>query len=128
MKVKIIIYIILLTGTSAGFYYYYQYNYVETLMLSEILGKTDNNMTNIAVNLFDFNTGLTRHDLIQLESKKDYWLKRTSEVDSIMDPTIKQDETEKLINEMLEDPTMKKIFKGTLSKTSDFVGEILKGL
>lgn len=128
MKAKIIIFIILITGTSAGSYYYYQYNYVETLMLSEIVGKTDNNLANIAINLFDYDTGLTRHDISQLKSKKEYWMKRTNEVDSIIDPAIKQEETEKLLDEMLEDPTMKKIFKGTLSKTSDFIGEILERL
>jgi hypothetical protein len=128
MRIKVIIIGILGTCLAAGSYFYYQYNYVQTLMLSEIVGKTDNSLANIAVNIFDFDTGLTRHDISQLKSKKDYWLKRTNEVESIVDPTLKQEESLKLINEMLEDPTMKKIFKGTLTQSSGLLNQILSSL
>lgn len=128
MRIKVIIIGLIVTSLTAGSYFYYQYNYVQTLMLSEIVGKTDNSLANIAVNIFDFDTGLTRHDISQLKSKKDYWVKRTNEVESITDPTLKQEESLKLIDEMLEDPTMKKIFKGTLTLSSDLLDQILSSL
>lgn len=115
MKAKIIIFIILITGTSAVSNYYYQYNYVETLMLSEIVGKTNDNLTNIAVNLFDFDTGLTRHDISQLNDKKDYWLSRIKEVEAIQDTDQKTQASTQLLSEMMEDPVLKKICSGILN-------------
>ena len=70
MKTKIIVFILLLSTVSVGSFFYYRYNYINTLMLSEIAGKTDDNLTNIAVSLFDFDTGLTRNDIKRLKSNK----------------------------------------------------------
>lgn len=122
---KILLIILLISGASLGSYFGYQHYYVETLKLSEIVGHTDDSLTNIAVNFLDFDTGLTRHDLHEIEYSKDYWLKRMKDVESMQDLDLKAKENEKLLAELMEDPTMKKIFKGTLSKTSDFMKEIL---
>lgn len=122
---KIFLIILLISGTSAGSYYYYQHTYVDTLMLSEIVGHSDDSWTNIAVNFLDFDTGLTRHDINRLKSSKDYWLKRIQEVDAIQDIELKTKENGILLAEMIDDPTIKKILKGTFAKTSDFIVKIL---
>lgn len=70
-------------GASLGSYLGYQHYYVETLKLSEIVGKTDNNLMNIAVNFLDFNTSLTRNDIKRLKNKKDYWIGRMKEVENM---------------------------------------------
>ena len=67
MKIKLL-FIIFLSGILAiGGFYYYHHNYVDTLMLSEIVGRTDSPTVNIVIELADFNTGLTRHDIYQLK-------------------------------------------------------------
>ncbi len=95
-------------------------------MLSDIITDTKDDWTKIAVGLLDFDTGLTRHDLSQLYSKKDYWLKRINEVDNIIDPNIQAKESEKLLAEMMDDQAIKKIIKGSFTQTSEFIKEILR--
>lgn len=110
MKLKLIIVILLAGGlSSGGGYYYYQYYYVETLMLSEVVGHTSNDVVNILVNMADFDTGLTRHDINYLKSNKDYWINRMNEVNAITDPELKEQANIKLIADMMENPTMKKV-------------------
>lgn len=111
MRTKLIIVIVVAVGLSVGSYFYYQYNYVKTLRLSEVVGKTENDIVNILVNLGDFDTGLTRHDLSKLQSQKDYWINRMNEVNAIADPELQQQANIKLIADMMEDPTMKKVCK-----------------
>lgn len=125
MKIKIILVVFLVVIISTTLFFYYQYYYEQTLMLSEIVDTSDNPKLSIVTNLFDFDTGLTRHDIHRLESSKEYWIKRINEVEQISDSTIKQIENEKLIAEMLEDPTMKKLVKGIVSRGFEFVLSIL---
>lgn len=80
-------------------------------MLSEIISKTDDNLTNIAVNLFDFDTGLTRHDINHLKNNKDYWIARIKEVEAIDDPDCKAKANTQLLSDMMDDPTLKKLTK-----------------
>lgn len=115
MKVKIIIIFLVVGGLSIGGYYYYEHNYIETLMLSEIVGHSDNPMVNILVNAGDFDTGLTRHDIKQLKDNKDYWLARIQEVNAIENSDLKQQASIKLLSDMMEDPTLKKILSGVLT-------------
>ena len=126
MKTKLIIVFLLVGAIAIGGYFYYNHNYVKTLMLSEIVGKPENDFVRLLVNLGDFDTGLTRHDLSQLYSKKDYWLKRINEVDNIIDPNIQAKESEKLLAEMMDDQAIKKIIKGSFTQTSEFIKEILR--
>lgn len=114
MKLKIIILVLIVGGLIIGGYYYYHHNYVDTLMLSEVVGPTDNPGINIAVSLADFDTGLTRHDIKVLKEKKDYWLGRIQEVDAIGDPNQKEQANLKLLSDMMEDPVLKKICSGVL--------------
>ena len=119
MKIKLIVIIVLAGTLSIGGYYYYKHNYIDTLMLSEIVGKTENPTINILVNLGDFNTGLTRHDIKQLKDNKAYWLGRIQEVDAIGDPDQKEQASLKLLSDMMNDPVLKKICNGILNLGSD---------
>jgi hypothetical protein len=96
----------------AGYAYYHRY--VDTLMLSEIVGRTGEPLGDILINLFDFDTGLTRKDLHNLAAKSDYWVARIRQVESIPDPGQKRLENEKLMAEMLQDPSMKKVVRKSL--------------
>lgn len=115
MKAKVIVLIIIILCVSIGSYSYYSYNYVKTLLLSEIVGRTDNASINLAVNLFDFDTELTRHDLNQLKDNKDYWISRIKEIDTIQNSDQKQQASIQLLSDMMEDPVLKKICSGILN-------------
>ena len=109
MTKGLIISLLTVLSMSAGGYYYYNYRYVETLMLSEIVGHNEDPLVNIIVSLGDFDTGLTRNDIQHLEANKDYWISRFDEVDGIVDPDMKDQAMTQLLSDMLEDPVMKKI-------------------
>jgi hypothetical protein len=126
MKVKLIIIILIAGGLLVGGYLYYQYNYVKTLMLSEIVGKTDNDVVNILVNLSDFDTGLTRRDLKKLKSQKEYWINRMNEVNNITNPELREQANLKLISDMTQDPTMKKVCKIITVKGFGFAVNMLE--
>ncbi len=106
--------IVLISGLMAVIIYYH-HNYIETMMLSDIVSHTNNPSLNIVVSLVDFDTGLTRHDIKVLEEKKDYWLGRIQEVDAISDPDQKEQASLKLLSDMMEDPVLKKIGSGILN-------------
>ena len=89
-------------------------------MLSEIVGEQDNLIVNIMVNLGDFDTELTRYDIHHIKSSKDYWIKRIQDTMEINDPELKAKESEKLLNEMMEDKSMKKVCKVILSQGFTF--------
>lgn len=125
MKLLKIFSVVLLV--SAGSFYFY-HTYIDTLMLSEIIGKSQNSVLNISVSLFDFDTGLTRHDIDHISSTKDYWIKRINEVETINDVEERSKANEKLLAEMLDDPTMKKVCKGLLIKGTDLTKALLGAL
>ena len=126
MKIKLIIIIVLASAFSMGGYYYYKHNYVDTLMLSEILGKTTNPMINTLVNLGNFDTGLTRHDIKQLQNNKEYWLTRIKDVGAIENPDLKMQATTQLLSDMMEDPILKKICSGLLNLGSGVTFVVIK--
>jgi hypothetical protein len=95
----------------AGGALFYNYYFVRTLMLSEVIGKTDNPKITILCNLFDFNTGLTRYDVNHIEGKAYYWEKRIIRVNSINDQQKRAIESEKLVAEMMKDPMIKKVLQ-----------------
>jgi len=128
MKIKLIIIIFLFASAITGGGYYYHHNYVETLMLSEIVGHTDNDIVNILVNLGDFDTGLTRHDISNLKTNGNYWINRMNEVNAIADPALQEQANIKLMADMMEDPTMKKVCKIITAKGFEFSINILENL
>jgi len=125
---KTFLILLLISGTSLGSYFGYRHYYVETLKLSEIVGHTDDSLTNLAVSLMDFDTGLTRNDLNKIKSSKEYWIKRLQDVEIIHTPELKAQEYEKILKDLMDDPTMSKIVKGTFAKTSEFLVMILNKL
>lgn len=126
MRVKIILVILLLTTALASSYYYYKYNYISTLMLSEIVGETDNMFANLAINIFDFDTGLTRHDIKQLNDKKDYWITRINELEEIQDADQKQQATIQLFADFFDEPAIKKIKSKLIALSPDTILELIK--
>ena len=114
--------IILLASIAAlSTYFGYQYYCVQTLQLSEVVGHTDNSFANIAINFLDFDTGLTRNDVRRLKNNKDYWIGRMKEVENIHDSDQKIQANAKLLSDMMEDPTMKKVCKIIASLGFGFV-------
>ena len=128
MNIKIIFIVLTAGGLSIGGYYYYEHNYVDTLLLSEIVGHSENPVVNILVNLGDFDTGLTRYDIRQIESNKDYWINRIKEVEAIQDPDLKAQANTQLLSDMMEDPTMKKVYKNIISKGLGFTLDFMTAL
>ena len=105
MSNKTIIFITFLIVSLCAFYYFF----IDTLTISEIAGKQKNAKATIFLNLFDFDTGLTRYDVYRLAQKSEYWDARMKQVYSIQDPNRRNIEHEKLLAEMMEDPAFKKI-------------------
>lgn len=100
---------LLIMATLSGFACYYFF--VDTLMLSEITGKTNVPVADIFINLLDFDTGLTRYDIHNLAKKSGYWNMRIRQVESIQNPDKRKSEEEKLTAEMMQDPSIKKIVR-----------------
>lgn len=119
--------IIILTTTlfATGGVYLYHYEYMQTLMLSEIVGETDEPLVNIAASVFDFDTGLTRHDLNEIMNSKDYWIERMQYVESINEQELYNAEMAKLLHDMMKDPHYKKLADLILSVGFDVSSEIL---
>jgi len=126
MKTKLIILVFVSVSIITGGYFFYTHNYVETIMLSEIVGHSENDVVNIFVNLGDFDTGLTRHDLSRLKSNKDYWIDRIKEVETTSDPQLREDANIKLLADMMDDPTMKKVCQIISVKGLGFLANILE--
>ncbi len=122
---KFLVSVILVLIISLGGYLFYKHEYVDTLMLSEILGKSDKPIENFLTDVFDFDTGLTRHDLKILKKRKDYWKERMNDVTEINDPSQQANEMAKLYEEMKEDEVMSKILDKASEKTSKLAGTIL---
>lgn len=108
--------------------YSYYYFFVGTLTISEIVGSTNNPTADILVNFFDFDTGLTRYDIYHLKSKSDYWNMRMREVSSMQDPQVRAIENEKLMAEMMRDPSMKKIVRKIFAFGGKSVMAILEAI
>jgi hypothetical protein len=107
-SVKIIALVIAVGVPSGSLYWYY---FEDTLMLTEIIKEPENPRATIFLNLMDFDTGLTRYDIRNLASKSRHWEARIKEVEAIRDPQRRAFEQEKLMAEMMQDPSFKKIAK-----------------
>lgn len=126
--VKIVFSLLLIALLVGGGFRYYQYEYVETLMLSEIVGKSDKPIENFLTDVFDFDTGLTRHDVEQIGKRKDYWNRRMEEVTGIADSEKQAEELARLYNEMSEDESMKKLRDKVIEKGGDITRLVLDAL
>ena len=106
----------------------YWYFFVDTLTLSEVIGEDVDSKAGIFMNLFDFDTDLTRYDVRNLKSKAPYWEKRFREIDSLSDNTRRKRERDKLMAEITKDSAMKKIVNKTSGFGVDAVLAILNGM
>lgn len=104
------------------------YVFTDTLSFSQLVGKTNSPTATIFINLFDFDTGLTRYDVYNLKSRAPYWEKRMQQVASINDPTQRQIENEKLLAEMMQDPPFKKIARNFFGLSGKSALAVLKGI
>lgn len=109
----------------SGGVYLYHHEYRQTLMLSEIIGDTDEPLVDIAVTAFDFDTGLTRHDIKEIIKSKDYWLERIQKVESINDQELYNAEMQLLLSDMMKDPHYKKLADIIISFGFEVSAEIL---
>jgi hypothetical protein len=107
------------------FYWFY---FIDTLKLSQITGKPANPIASIFINVIDFDTGLTRYDIANLSGKSEYWKRRIQEVNAIQDPERKNIANTKLLAEMMDDPSMKKIMKKLAGFGMDAVSSILQAV
>ena len=126
--IKSLFILLLLAALAGGGYWYYHREYVETLMLSEIVGKSDKPFENFLTDVFDFDTGLSRHDIKQIRKRKDYWLQRMDEVVETADPEKRANEMAILYEEMSEDKSMKKLRDKVKEKGLDVAGLVLDAL
>ncbi|MBU1152563.1 hypothetical protein KKB84_01105 [bacterium] len=106
--------------------FFYWYYFIDTLKLTEITGTPDNAVAGFFVNLINFDTGLTRYDIHNLSRKSEYWQKRINDVMSIQSPEKRNIENQKLLAEMMEDPSIKKIAKKFMSFGTEAVLSILQ--
>lgn len=112
--------VLLLAGTCAAWYLF-----VDTLSLRELSGKPSGSIETILVNIFDFDTGLTRYDVYRLRSRAPYWQRRINEVEGIRDLRKRDEEQKRLLAEMMEDPVLKKMTRGVLGFGSQAVFSLL---
>ena len=86
------------------------YVFLDTLMVSEIVGRDTDTLETILITIFDFDTGLSRYDVYRLKSKETYWLELMSELSMTDDSRAKR----MIIAEMMQDPSMRKVIKKLL--------------
>jgi len=81
------------------------------LEFSEINGNDTSSEVNILVNLFDFDTRLTRYDIFRLKSNTHNWENRLEEIDSISDSAKRDSEYKRVIEDMMADSSKKKNYQ-----------------
>lgn len=102
---RIVIFLIVASVISFIYYYFF----VDTLSMSQLTGKTRSNKASVLVNLFALDSGLTRYDVYHISRKKSYWNSRMKEIDSIKDVTTKNRAYDLFFEEIMQDPSIKKI-------------------
>ncbi len=90
-----------------GIWYYF----IDTLTMSQIVGDDVSQNINMLVNAFDFDTEISRYNFNKLKLKVGKWDKRLQKIDRINDPVSRDTEREKVIGEIVSDPTVKKLMK-----------------
>lgn len=117
---KKILFIVIVAALAGGVYYYF----IDTQKFSEVTGKTGSRFTDSIVSLVDFDTGLTRYDVYRIKHRRGYWQAKMDKVAAIKDASQREIEYKKLMDEMKNDSTLKKL----IDKGMDKAGEILKGM
>ncbi|MBC8427232.1 MAG: hypothetical protein H8E00_01090 [Deltaproteobacteria bacterium] len=118
--------LIIFIGVVLIFGMLFWYFFIDTLSLTEVTGQPKNPIATIFVNLIDFDTGLTRYDIYNLASKSEYWERRIRQVNLIRNPQQREIENQKLLAEMIQDPSIKKIAKKLLGFSTGSAIAILR--
>ena len=103
---KILIGIVIIL-VAFGIWYYF----IDTLTMSQIVGNDVSPNVDMLVNAFDFDTEISRYNFNKLKLKVGKWDKRLQKIDRINDPASRDTEREKVIGEIVSDPTVKKLMK-----------------
>lgn len=103
---KILIGIVIIL-VAFGIWYYF----IDTLTFPQIIGDGVSQNVGMLVNMFDFDTEISRYNFNKLKFKVAKWDKRLQEIDRINDPTSRDKEREKVIQEIMSDPAVKKLMK-----------------
>ena len=120
-----VVVLVILIALAAFFAYYF---FIDTLNFSQIIGHTGNPIVDVGIKFLDFDTGLTRYDVSRLRRQSDYWAQRIEKIYSIQDPHIREIENEKLLREMMHDPSMKKLAKKVFGGRTESLLKILRAL
>ncbi len=105
---------VLLVVAVAGLIFGWYYSFVDTLSFSELVRRGPEPGPRILVSLFDFDTGLTRYDILRLRSKAPSWERRMRQISEMEDPEEQHAANTELLAEMMEDPAIKKMTRKTL--------------
>jgi hypothetical protein len=108
--------------------WFYHHVFVDTLTMAEIVGPTGNATGDIFVNLFDFDTGLTRYDVYNLASHCDEWNARMAEIEAIGDIARREAGRERLLAEMMLEPSFKKVARGVFGLGAQSAFALMKTL
>jgi len=103
--VRLLIVILVLAFLAYGVYY----QYIETVRFSEIMGSSGNAAIDIFVNLLDFDTGCTRHELSALARKSQAWNVEMNRINTISDLDERNRQNTELMAEMMRDPAFRKL-------------------
>ncbi len=106
---KILIRIVIIL-VAFGIWYYF----IDTLTFPQIIGDDIDDIIqyfDILVNRLEFDTEISRYTFNKLKFKVAKWDKRLQEIDRINDPTSRDKEREKVIQEIMSDPAVKKLTK-----------------
>lgn len=121
---RIIVFLILASAISFAYYYFF----VDTLSMSQLARQTRNKKVKVLVGFIDLDSGLTRYDVYRVSKKGNYWKSRMREVRSIQDSTKRERERDRLLEEMMQDPSMRKIMRKLAAFGANSATEVLKAL
>jgi 3-hydroxyisobutyrate dehydrogenase-like beta-hydroxyacid dehydrogenase len=69
-------------------------------------------MAAAAVRLFDFDTKLTRYDLLMLRQRANTWNERLSRAQLLVSPAERAAEIDRVFTEIVQDPAARKFLSG----------------
>ncbi len=121
---KLIAVILIVCPLAYGYHYYY----VDTLSFAELIGETGSPTADLFINLFDFDTGVTRQEVHTLAANCKRWNARMDDIRQIQNPAERDRQQTLLVVEIMQDKTFKKLAQkllGTGAKSTKSVLELL---
>ena len=121
---RIIIFLFLASAISFAYYYFF----VDTLSMSQLARQTRSKKAKVLVGFIDLDSGLTRYDVYSVSKKGNYWKSRMREVRSIQDSVKRERARDRLLEEMMQDPSIRKIMRKLNAFGANSATEVLKAL